>query len=235
MSTKVSAYTKTTSTFTSKFRRICRSTDSPLSYTPLIQPLPGSSAPRTNVVEDLFFLIRGNQTWTGIGYFVRNTNSFFDPAGVGPVGTLYRFEMSTNAVQFAQHPDGLFNTYLTATNASRILDGVVHFRVRAYDIDGRWLTNNYNSFKNTTNANMDIRLSSVAPGEVGYGAFYSNAVPASVELEIGILETRVVEQVKAIGIPAAQQNFLQNSNQAGHVHLFRQRIPIRNVDPAAYP
>jgi len=28
--------------------------------------------------------------------------------------------------------------------------------------------------------------------------------------------------------------WLQKTNRSGQVHIFRQRIPIRNVDPTAY-
>src|ERR1051326_8535057 len=33
------------------------------------QPVAGGSIPRTNLLEDVFFLKRENQTWTGLGYF----------------------------------------------------------------------------------------------------------------------------------------------------------------------
>jgi hypothetical protein len=70
--------------------------------------------------------------------------------------------------------------------------------------------------------------------EVNY-VFSSNAVPAYVELELGILESQALERYKSIpDVNNAPLNFLQNSNQTARVHLFRQRIPIRNVDPSAY-
>jgi hypothetical protein len=62
--------------------------------------------------------------------------------------------------------------------------------------------------------------------------FWSNAVPAFVELEIGILEDRAWERFKSLSDAASQYRYI--SNQAGRVHLFRQRISIRNVDPLAY-
>jgi len=70
------------------------------------------------------------------------------------------------------------------------------------------------------------------------------AVPAYLELEVGFLEPHILDRYKAIasgfvpGTPPpqaiinAQRNYL--SNHVAQVHLFRQRIPVRNVDFAAY-
>ena len=49
----------------------------------------------------------------------------------------------------------------------------------------------------------------------------------------GVLEDRALQRVESLGGSFKfQTNYL--AQQAGKVHLFRQRIPIRNVDPAAY-
>jgi len=68
--------------------------------------------------------------------------------------------------------------------------------------------------------------------EVNY-AFTSNAVPAYVEVELGILEDRTLQHY--LGIPViglARQQYL--AAHVGQVHLFRQRIPIHDVDLSAY-
>jgi len=63
--------------------------------------------------------------------------------------------------------------------------------------------------------------------------FVSNAVPAYVELELGILEPRVLERYRSMsGNSQAQIEYL--SNHVGQVHVFRQRVAIRNVNFAAY-
>ena len=64
--------------------------------------------------------------------------------------------------------------------------------------------------------------------------FMSNALPAYLELEVGILEPHILERFKAIGNgnPVAQQRYL--SNHVAQVHIFRQRIPVRTVDFSAY-
>jgi hypothetical protein len=67
---------------------------------------------------------------------------------------------------------------------------------------------------------------------VGF-TFYSNAVPASVELQMGVLEDRTLQRAESLPFQLfAQTNYL--AQQSGHVHLFRQRVTIPNVDPTAY-
>ena len=68
------------------------------------------------------------------------------------------------------------------------------------------------------------------PGEVGL-SFYSNALPASVEVELGVLEDRALQRAESLPF-VAQTNYL--AQHAGQVHIFRQRVWIRNVDPSAY-
>jgi hypothetical protein len=193
---------------------------------PLMQDLPGSPAPgRTNLKEDVFFLTQENQRWSGVGYRV------LDPAtGLWPnggVGTLYRYE--TNAY-FGQPPAQLFTGYsnsrYTNANMTRLLDGVVHFKIRAFDTNGVWINQSIGA--NVTNY-YDL---SFLRDEPYFSTFYSNAVPASVEIELGILEERALERAKSINNAAARATFL--AQQAGKVHIFRWRVPVRNVDPTAY-
>jgi hypothetical protein len=61
------------------------------------------------------------------------------------------------------------------------------------------------------------------PGQPVMG-FASNALPAMVEIELGILEPQTLEQARSVLNPDV---FLQK--QAGKVHIFRQQIPIRNA------
>jgi hypothetical protein len=53
-----------------------------------------------------------------------------------------------------------------------------------------------------------------------------------VEIELGILETQALERYRSLLVPgsaAAATTYL--TNHPGFVHIFRQRIPIRGVDP----
>lgn len=218
-------------------------------YWPLIQALPGSSNSRTNLIEDLFFVYRRNQEWVGVGYFVR----IYDPVtrsvgmpvvGTNPqkagVGVLYRFESS--AFPLTQKiPANLFdeffnvaftNRWLGNTLPARIIDGVAHFKLRAYDTNGFCLTNDLPHNTNFSKSFITKAGPSTPLGEIDRYTFFSNAVPASVELELGILEDRAWERF--VSLPDNISRYRYITNQAGRVHVFRQRVPIRNVDPAAY-
>ena len=198
--------------------------------TPLVQSLAGSGYLRTNVLEEFFILTRQNTTWTGVGYMVDTTSTnYFNP--------LYRFSMSTNVM--AQNvPAMLYTNFLNASIASmsHLMDGVVHLTVRAYDPNGYWMTNlptyYYDPvFEQMTNdLSKNVWFSGPAWGEVGFYMF-SNTLPASVEIQLGMLEDRTLQRAQSIS-GLTQSNYL--AQQAGKVHLFRQRIPIRNVDPSAY-
>ena len=74
----------------------------------------------------------------------------------------------------------------------------------------------------------------IAPGEIGRYTFCSNALPAAVEMELGLLEQYSWDRYNSIPIAAARRAYLQREDISTRVHLFRQRVPIRNVDPLAY-
>ncbi|MCW5555648.1 MAG: prepilin-type N-terminal cleavage/methylation domain-containing protein [Verrucomicrobiae bacterium] len=191
-------------------------------YVPLRQPLPGSATPaveRLNLLQELFFLSRYNRTWAGIGYLVT-------PRDDG-VAALYRY-YGTNSGTNSQDPGLLYNTFLSTplTNMSRIVDGVVHFKIRAFDTNGVWINSDH-----PRPAVTNILAQPFAFGEARDLRFYSNAVPAFVEFELGVLENRVLERARSIPV-AARRAYLEK--QASRVHLFRMRVPIRNVDPTAY-
>lgn len=188
-----------------------------------LQTLPGSSEDRTNLLEELFFLTRENQTWRAIGYVV------LDPlTGLAnnSVGTLYRFE--TNSY-FRQPLVQLFGEYVRTprTGMTRLLDGVVHFKVRAYDTNGVWINR---SLGTNIVVSYNAGLLSDEPAAT---SFTNTAVPAAVEVELGILEERQAERARSINNATARADFI-STNSVGQVHIFRWRVPVRNVDPTAY-
>jgi hypothetical protein len=207
---------------------------------PLLQSLPGAGNPntlRTNVLDKFFFLTRQNTTWTGIGYVVDTTSTnYFNP--------LYRFMMTTN-LSAPNMPWGLYTNFLansllpvspTNPSLSHLQDGVMQLTVRAYDPNGYWMTNTVvtNAAASFSGTNRNIRFQPPAWGEITCYMF-SNTLPASVGVELGMLEDRAIQ--RALSLPDvapvwARSNYL--AQQAGKVHLFRQRIPIRNVDRSAY-
>jgi hypothetical protein len=61
----------------------------------------------------------------------------------------------------------------------------------------------------------------------------SNALPASVSVEMGVLEDRALQRAATWANGSLNQsNYL--GGQAGAVHIFRQRVTIPDVDISAY-
>jgi hypothetical protein len=224
---------------------------------PLTQELPGNSLPRSNIVQRFFFLTKLNQDWLGTGYQV-----IPDDAN-GCVGTLYRFSGTNLSRQGPMTVSGDFRqaaalAYQNAviqsvqvTNMNRIADGVVHLRLRAFATNGFLIVTNVGPLGNagtngmfpiSTNTSFGLTYTNVWDTSL-YGSpldpeqtacyFMKGTVPAFVEVELGILEPQVLKKYRSIPIPAAQRQYL--SNHVAEVHLFRQRVPIRNVDFTAYP
>jgi hypothetical protein len=216
---------------------------------PLVQELPGNVLPRTNFVQRFFFQTKVNQDWVGTGYQVLPD----DPNGL--VGTLYRFS-STNGLRFGlltnvngfyrATQNALFNAVqgLPVTNLSRVASGIVHLRIRPFApngfpiigdvgfVNGLFRTNPITPFYGRI-GQVAVAANNAYPDHMAGCYFLSNAVPAYVELEVGILEPQTLQRYRSIPLPAAQLQYL--SNHVAQVHLFRQRIPIRNVDLTAYP
>jgi type II secretory pathway pseudopilin PulG len=205
---------------------------------PLIQPMVGGGSHRTNVLETFFILSRGNQngvpTWYGVGYAVTN----------GPSGSLYSlYRFATNHPVAARDPAQIFtrdfgNFLTNITSGSHLLDGVVSLTVRAYDVNGVWMIGNTNlppTYLVVTQHNGTGPIVFYFPpawGQFGF-VMFSNTLPASVEIEMGVLEDRALQRAESLsGSFLAQSNYLAGS--ASQVHIFRQRVSIPNVDPAAY-
>lgn len=210
---------------------------------PGLQPPPGGASQRTNLIYDLFFISKRNQDWVAIGYFVRTNNLQTRALGLSPlgVGTLFRFETNASVLS-SRSVSNMFNEFLLARNneelvingrtvnrATKVVDGVVHFKVRAFDTNGAWIRTNQSL---SIDANYSRYTAAVVGNEIEHYEFWSNAVPGTVELELGLLEDKTWQRFK--GLPTALAQYRYLTNQAGRVHLFRQRVPIRNVDPVAY-
>ena len=215
-------------------------------YQPLIQSLPGSinNEQRTNVVENFFMVSRqnlnGRDCWVGTGYTVVATNAT-------PLFPLYRF--TTNSPVSTTSPSNLFSAFTfgiqlnsftnTGTNGwSHLIDGVVDLRLHAFDVNGYQMTNssqlNSGTYTYYTNAYILPPLWGYPQwGESSY-YFFSNTIPASVEVQMGTLEDRVLQRAESLPAQSTvQSNYL--SQEAAHVRVFRQHVLIPNVDPTAYP
>jgi len=178
----------------------------------------------TNVLQEVFFLSKYNKRWTGTGYRILSfsTNGIANQLA-GGVGTLSRYSVDVSASDFPNI--NLFSRVMnTDTNTlakfQRIADGVIHFRLRAFDTNGMLMVSNiYPDVRIVTNTVFLTQPTS----ETRY-AFTNSALPACLELEMGILEPHVWERYKSIPNAAAASNYL--ARQVGAVHLFQERIPI---------
>ena len=206
--------------------------------------LPSTTTGRVNVMHDFFHLIKYNQLWFGEGYVIA---ALTNNVGYVGVGSLYNFQAgapssspvlvsnlwvtfdasASNAINNRLVGNEIGNNSNISTNLHRICDGVVHFRVTAYDTSGVLITNN-----TVINGVTNILTTANFLGERSY-TFTGNAVPAYLELELGLLERGALEKFNSLPTAAAQ-TYLQRAQTAGRIHIFRRRIPIRNVDPAAY-
>ena len=214
-------------------------------YQPLIQSLPGSfnGEQRTNVVENFFMVSRqnlnGHDCWVGTGYTVIATNAT-------PLFPLYRF--TTNSPVSTTSPSNLFSAFILAiqasvyTNAgwSHLIDGVVDLRIHAFDVNGYQMTNS-SQLNSSATTYTYYTNAYILPPQWGYPQwgestyyFFSNTIPASVEVQMGALEDRVLQRAESLPAQSTvQSNYL--SQEAGHVRVFRQHVLIPNVDPTAYP
>ncbi len=189
----------------------------PALYAPWFQNLPGSTAVRTNIRERFYFLTKVNQQWKAVDYQI----VFDTPNAL--VGSLYRWESDYPIARVPRSDSNWFFRIpqITANltpGHHRVTDGIVHFRIRAYDTNGL-------VYPIQTRPNI-IVAPDPRSGERIY-RFLSNALPASLEVEFAMLETPALEQLRSLlSNPVAANRFL--SNQVGRVHLFRQRIQLGN-------
>ncbi|HEX7651935.1 MAG TPA: prepilin-type N-terminal cleavage/methylation domain-containing protein [Verrucomicrobiae bacterium] len=197
-------------------------------YAPLVQSLPGTTTERTNLLNYIYILGRQNNQWIATAYIVVNTNT-------SPLYPLYRYHAQISTT----FPPGILSSNFLAlannqawTNAafSHLMDGVVHLVARPYDPNGTWMTNGYNPYMMPPAGAYFV---APAYGEANC-AFYSNALPAMVEIQLGVIEDRAL--AKAEGLNGASTYMASNylSSQSGALHLFRQQVSIPNLDRSAY-
>ncbi|MFM1769232.1 MAG: hypothetical protein RJA22_1761 [Verrucomicrobiota bacterium] len=166
------------------------------------QELPGSEF-RDNYLKDLTFLSRQNDDWIFTSYRISNA--------VSGVGTLYRLtdRQATNN-PFFLHNGLRWATPVNNTNFHRVVEGVVHFYVEAYDSKG-------------------LVLSNALAGAYLGNYFCTNAVvPAYLDIELGVLDPSSYERFKAraeADASTARDQYL--SKRAGRVQMFRQRVVLR--------
>ena len=205
-------------------------------YQPLVQSLPGSSVSRTNQLQWFFVLSRQNTEWIGVGYIVNSASSqYFYP--------LYRFYGITNTTvsPIVLYSNFVYDVNNGCINMSHVLDGVVHLVVRAYDPNGVWIQPN--EYFLTGHSVTNTYFAPAVPIQETSLMMVSNALPASVEVQLGVMEDRAVARCQAMssgqvfqqdGTPSFTPQWSYMQSLAGRVHVFRQRVTIENVDPTIY-
>jgi prepilin-type N-terminal cleavage/methylation domain-containing protein len=223
------------------------------------------------------FVFRATNGWGQLYYYTYSVGRFPEKAlkrmtrkfVTNAIFCFSRPTQTTNGygrVDSRQIPSGSDDVYPWSTDPARnselisfspLIDGVVHFSIKAYDGHGQPMTGWGNVMKwwdASLKTNYQARLldwndtmpSYYAPGAVfaPYNVvihqeqflptqsqvyFLSNAVPASVELELAVIEPKLIDRLKAESNPDRQRRYLEQ--HPGQVHLFRKRIPIRAATP----
>jgi prepilin-type N-terminal cleavage/methylation domain-containing protein len=172
------------------------------------------------------------------------------------VGTTTRTPTPTLRLRSVDYESmtNVFNLSKTdATLAFPIAEGITHFSLRPYDANGCLLTNNFNPITSdkamsniwtwtyTTNGYY-VKYSNpnVIWNYAGWNdstrvlgkwnwQFYSNSLPAYLELEIGIIPPYILQRMRSMPTATAQRAYLEK--QPGAVNIFRKMIPLRNAQP----
>jgi prepilin-type N-terminal cleavage/methylation domain-containing protein len=174
----------------------------------LAQPRSFSPVPQENYLKDIFFFIRQNDQLIARGYFVEALTT------LGGAGVLHQFEYITNANAPTAYDDA-FREFLNPSESSvrPLTDRVIHLNLYAFDALGYPYSGNF--FLSTNVGEIDFR---------------TNIMPAYVEVELGVLEPKTYDRFRTranAGTAGDATNYL--AGRVDQVHLFRQRLPIRNV------
>lgn len=198
---------------------------------PLILPYTvGTDTSRTNILQEIYFLTQLGRQWSGTAYRVLAiTNMTGAPTGIG---TLARFQTNTMASFVTSNM--FIVDYLQAypTNFERIIDGVVHFKVTPVDKYGytiQFPTNILTAPQVEAYGTNNLVMESEVP-EAPHSTrtiFLNNAMPRYLDVELAVLEPQAVEQLRSIANADVLAQFWRN--QISKIHIFRQRIPIRNA------
>lgn len=126
---------------------------------------------------------------------------------------------------------GMGSTIPYRTNASRVLDGVLNFKVTAFDSVGRpfniFYPTNQLPARPANGTVSPIGLRHLSGGLVTEASFTGPYMPAYVEVEVDALEPRLLDQYRALpDNPAIRNRYI--TNNLARVQSFRQRIPLRS-------
>ncbi|MFO1459576.1 MAG: prepilin-type N-terminal cleavage/methylation domain-containing protein [Verrucomicrobiota bacterium] len=201
----------------------------------------GDQNRRKSALHELFYLIEPQPgRWLGAGLFVAGENP---QDTVDGLGTLWRYEdtdpLGARGVKGADDISLLNNRFLNNTayrtnHVSRLIDGVVFFRVTPFGPQGQPLDDTYLTETNRV-VPRDVIIGSTrydSPLKIDGTFFKNQMLPSAIEIELGILPTQLVDQYRSMDVPAVRNRFL--TNNAPNVLVFRQRIPLPAA-PAPLP
>ena len=202
-------------------------------YVPVVQALNTRNERRVNVLGEVFLHSRTGVRSSGVAYRVLNAR--------GGVGTLARYAYEHTNRFVAPGTLSLACLLQPASSFAQVLDGVVHFRVQAYDPLGYPMTWANREWYGTDTGNRQASLGYQLGVDLvleqdprvaaeTLAMFRSNALPGAIEIEIGILDPDSLAKFRALPDGSVfAQRFL--SNRAAQVQLFRQRVPIWQAPP----
>lgn len=218
-------------------------------YGPPWQAVFGDAGRHATMLHELFYLVEQQPgRWVGAGLYVSGDDALQLTEGLG---TLWRYEdgdpVPVRGVRAGEQVALLNNRFLNnsryRTNFStRLIDGVVFFRVTPFGSNGEPLDDT--ALREAQSNAARYPLPSVSDVLIGprtgnpvfplNGTFFKNrALPSALEIELGILPPQLVDQYRSLdSVPAVRRRYL--TNNAANVLVFRQRIPLPAA-PALLP
>ena len=191
---------------------------------PLIQSVPGlPKEPRTNLLSSFGFVVRGKERndWKLVMYDVSR-----DQMSSRSCSAIYRAERTYPAwaltndlpVVERQFVNWDFKSDSDTNQFRKLLDGVVHIGFRMFNRKGERIPdwNGAGKLEGYRVAQQHMPSFDFGP-DIDYR-------PATVEVELAILDPDVFKKTKSIDDRDAVLNFLQE--RSGNVQIFRQRINI---------
>lgn len=190
-------------------------------------------------LQDVYVLTRDNNEWNVNVFLLGPDRQSDDPNAA--VATLYHFQTNYPAftvfnaatldidrnVTHPSHPlqraIGALERHLqdqanglpTAGTVNAMAKGIVHLRLVAYAADGR-------AFTNSAILNPEPVDHRIEPDTLW---FRGDQLPASLDLEMFVLEPDRIEEFRSQGGAIARDLYLRNHENS--IQLFRTRIPIR--------
>jgi hypothetical protein len=131
-------------------------------------------------------------------------------------------------------PDHPFNVASGKTDRdwarfSRVAAGVVHFQVAPLDSRGQPLYHSLSTNLTAYGSGVVAQLPNQGALDPNRWQYYlvGDALPASLQVELGILEPQVADRLNSLPNPQVRAEFLRE--QAAKIHYFKQRIPLRSA------